>query len=117
MRSLIHIASVGSLLTFLLLVFYSASAQTGSVKGVIKDADGKPVQYANVLLLKAFDSSLVKGTVSDAPGNYSFENIEKGKYYITASFTGMDLGFTKVFEIISNDKNQIDLEVLYLHNT
>jgi outer membrane receptor protein involved in Fe transport len=100
---------------FWLLVFKHASAQTGILKGIINDAGGQPVQYANVLLLKSFDSSLVKGTVSDALGKYSFENIKEGKYYISASFTGMEQVFTKVFEIIS-DKNEIDQGVLYLRN-
>ena len=112
MRNLVQIG-ITSLLTFLLLVFNRASAQTCTVKGIIKDAGGKPVQYANVLLLKSFDSSLVKGMISDSSGKYSFENIEKGKYYITASFTGMKQAFTKIFEI-SSDKNEIDQGILYL---
>jgi len=113
-RNLVQIG-ITSLLTFLLLVFNRASAQTCTVKGIIKDAGGKPVQYANVLLLKSFDSSLVKGMISDSLGKYSFENIEKGKYYITASFTGMKQAFTKIFEI-SSGKNEIDQGILYLMN-
>jgi len=113
-RNLIHVG-ITSLLTFLLLAFNRASAQTGTVQGTIKDAGGKPVQYANVLLLKSFDSSLVKGMISDSLGKYSFENIEKGKYYITASFTGMKQAFTEIFEI-SSDKNEIDQGILYFMN-
>jgi len=71
---------------FLSFAFHWSSAQTGTVKGIVKDPEGKPIQYANVLLLKSSDSSLVKGMVSDASGNYFFENIQKGEYFITASF-------------------------------
>jgi hypothetical protein len=106
---------ITGLLTFLLLVLHSSFAQSGSVKGIVKDVAGKPVQYANVLLLKSFDSSLMKGTITDSSGKYSFENIEKGKYCITASFTGMQQAFTRVFEIIA-DKNGVDLGMLYLSN-
>ena len=48
------------------------------VHGTIKDANGKLLQFANVLLLKSTDSSLVKGIISDPSGKYSFENIKNG---------------------------------------
>ena len=85
------------------------------IRGMIKDTGGKPIKFANVLLLNSFDSSLVKGMISDSSGKYSFENINKGEYFITASFTGMEQVFTKV-RIIS-DKYQIDQGILYLRNT
>src|SRR4249919_332197 len=115
MLKIIFTLRVTSLLFFLSLFFQRVSAQT-NIKGTIKDSGGKPVQYVNVLLLKSFDSSLVKGTISDSSGEYSFENIEKGKYYITASLTGMEQVFTKVFEI-TPDKNEIDQGILYISNT
>src|SRR4051812_13964191 len=116
MRNITFTLRIAGLFIFLFLFFHFASAQTGTIKGIIKDPGGKPMQYANVLLLKSLDSSLVKGTISDSSGRYSFENIEKGKYFITASLTGMEQAFTKTFEI-APDKNEIDLEVLYLRNT
>src|SRR4029079_8212048 len=85
------------------------------IRGMIKDTGGKPIKFANVLLLNSFDSSLVKGMISDSSGKYSFENINKGEYFITASFTGMEQVFTKI-RIIS-DKYQIDQGILYLRNT
>src|SRR3981081_8431 len=42
---------------FLSFAFHWSSAQTGTVKGIVKDPDGRPIQYANVLLLKSSDSS------------------------------------------------------------
>ncbi|MEO8763129.1 MAG: TonB-dependent receptor [Ginsengibacter sp.] len=85
------------------------------VNGVIKDANDKLLQFANVLLLKSADSSLVKGVISDAAGKYSFENIASGKYLITATFTGTTPGYTQVFEITTGRK-EVNAGVLYLKN-
>ena len=43
----------------------------------------KPVQFANILLLKSTDSSLVKGMITDASGKYLFENISGGLYILS----------------------------------
>jgi len=115
MRDTVCTLRLSAFFIFLFLFFHCASAQTATITGIIKDSGGKPLQYANVLLLKSFDSSLVKGTISDSSGQYSFENIEKGKYFITASLTGMEQAFTKIFEIIPG-KNEIDQGVLYLRS-
>ncbi|MEP6952156.1 MAG: carboxypeptidase-like regulatory domain-containing protein, partial [Ginsengibacter sp.] len=107
-----------SLLSIIIFcLFCSRQGMSQSViRGIIKDQGGRPVQYTNVLLLKSLDSSLVKGTISDSSGKYTFENIKKGAYCITASFTGMEQVYSKVFEIIS-DKDKIDEGVLHLGNT
>jgi outer membrane receptor protein involved in Fe transport len=104
-----------SIIIFWLLCAREVMSQS-VIHGVIKDQGGRSVQYANVLLLKSVDSSLVKGTISDLSGKYSFENIKKGTYCIAASFTGMEQVFTKIFEI-NSDKDQIDQGVLRLRNT
>src|SRR5665213_1543253 len=106
-------------LSFLILLFCvigtrKVSAQS-SIHGIIEDQNGKPVQYANVLLLKISDSSLVKGMISDASGKYSFTNIKNGKYLLTATFTGMSQVFSKIFEI-SSDKKEINSPILRLNN-
>lgn len=85
------------------------------VRGVIKDADDKPLQFANVLLLKSADSSLVKGMISDTSGKYSFGNIKNGNYLVMATFTGMNQLYTKNFEVTS-DKKEINIGTLYLED-
>lgn len=97
----------------LMLAFHWSDAQMGTIRGIIKDSNGNPVQYANVMLSKSLDSSLVKGIISDAFGKYAFENINKGGYYISATYAGMEQVFTKAFKIDA-DKIEIDQGVLYL---
>lgn len=89
-----------SLLLLAIAIFsaaFHADAQR-VISGIIEDDGGRPLQFANVLLLKPADSSLEKGMISDAHGAYSFQNIKTGKYLISASFTGMDRKFTNIFE-------------------
>ncbi|MEJ8756913.1 TonB-dependent receptor [Pontibacter sp. H259] len=88
------------LLPLLLLVFTNLSAQQASIKGLLLDGDKKPVGYANVLLLRSDDSSLVKGMLSEESGAYTFEGIAAGKYKIAASMVGYAKAFSK--EIILN---------------
>jgi len=85
------------------------------VHGIIKDVDGKLLQFANVFLLSLTDSSLINGTVSDTLGKYSFENVEPGKYFVSATSAEMDIVFSQIFEI-TPDKKEINPGVLYLKN-
>jgi hypothetical protein len=113
MRELFNILREIGLLFFCLGILTSTYAQGGSVQGRLKDSASRPVQYANVLLLKSSDSSLIKGVISDSLGKYSFEKIGAGKYFITASVSGMEQGRTKEFEV-SAEKKEFDLGVLNL---
>lgn len=58
------------------------------VKGNVADPTGKPLEFATVALYRSADSSLVKGTTSDAAGHYIFQTVPKGSYYTEASFVG-----------------------------
>lgn len=64
------------------LCFY-ASAQ--KIQGSVLDTDGAPVAGATVLLQKAGDSSLVKGSVTDKSGAFLFQGIGAGTYLVSAS--------------------------------
>ena len=80
------------------------SAQSSYViTGQVVDSDtDEPLLYANVVLLKDTDSSQVAGTVTNADGNFKFENINQGKYFINTSFVGYQKIETPVFELSGN---------------
>ncbi|HEY8690456.1 MAG TPA: carboxypeptidase-like regulatory domain-containing protein [Chitinophagaceae bacterium] len=102
-----------SINVFLFLSFQQLQAQ--SIQGIIKDANSKPLQFANVLLLRSADSSLIKGMITDATEKYFFENMKTGKYIITATFTEMTQVYTNLFEITA-DKKETDIGDLSLKN-
>ena len=61
-----------SILALLSLNSFRTNAQ-GKISGQITDDKSKIVEFANVILLKAKDSTLVKGVLSDGSGSFEFE--------------------------------------------
>ena len=52
------------------------------ISGLVTQADGKPVEFATVVLYNAADSALVKGAITGADGRYEFENIPAARWFI-----------------------------------
>lgn len=78
----------------------SAQAQVpGSVSGQVKDNANNLAAYASVTLLKSKDSSLVKGAITDANGNYYFEKVQPGNYLVSASFVGKASTYSEPFSL------------------
>ncbi len=92
---------------FFLSIGLSSFAQTaGKITGVIKDGGNqKIIDAASISLLKSKDSSLVKVSVTDKDGNFSFENVKEGTYLVLAT----SVGHTKVYStpITINAKSTI----------
>ncbi len=72
------------------------------VKGTVEDAKKDPAAFTNVILLSAADSSIVKGALSNESGNFSFENIEAGKYLVLVSQLGNKF-YTPAFTVKENE--------------
>ena len=65
---------------------------SGSIVGQVYDADlGVPIEYANVVLYRQRDSSLVNGTVTRADGSYGLTGVPAGRFYLELSFMGFRL--------------------------
>ncbi len=61
----------------------------GRITGVVIDKElTKAVEYANIVLFKASDSTMAGGTISDNNGNFVIDKVPYGKYYIVISFIG-----------------------------
>ena len=82
----------------LLISIPSVQAQY-SISGKVLDGSSAAVPYANVLLLNAKDSSLIRGSVSDTSGYYELERITTGKYLLSAQAVGYQSYFSKVFDL------------------
>jgi len=90
------------LLAQLFLVGSRLSAQTktnGTVSGSVADQQQKPLDYATVSLLKAKDSSLVKGALTDDKGHYQISGISAGNYLVSVSVISYKKTFSKPFTI------------------
>jgi hypothetical protein len=69
---------------FFLLSNLNSVAQSG-IHGIVVDENGKPLANANVLLLNAKDSGLIKGVIVSDKGTFSFVNNTAG-FFIYAIF-------------------------------
>ena len=71
------------------LISLNAIAQTGNtISGTVKDSGNESLPGASVRLLKATDSTLVTGEVTDANGNFRFINLENNTYLLAISAMG-----------------------------
>ncbi|MBC8155942.1 MAG: outer membrane beta-barrel protein [Bacteroidetes bacterium] len=66
---------------------------TGKVTGQVTGITNNPLEFSTLMLIKATDSSLVKGAVSDASGLYEFDAVGAGSYRVAAQ----QLGYTKTY--------------------
>lgn len=71
------------ILSFLFLIFFFfAQAQTGGVKGTIRDETGKPIEYATIFVVETGS-----GTVSGQGGSYEVK-LQPGLYTIVYQYLG-----------------------------
>src|SRR5208283_1069735 len=73
---------------FMLLSFSAgAFAQTDEIQGTIKDALGRPLSRAS-LILKAPDETIMGQTKSNADGHFVFSGVKPGTYAVLAEKPG-----------------------------
>jgi hypothetical protein len=87
---------------------FSAFAQSGSVTGKVLDPEGNAVSFANVLLLSASDSSLVKAGFSNDKGIYLLAPVTEGEYFTRITFVGFDQFESEVFSLASGEELAFD---------
>lgn len=91
---------------FTILNVASYAQSTGKISGTISDGgDQKIIDAATISLLKAKDSSIIKLSLSDKAGNFSFENLRDGKYLIMATSIGHRKIYSNVVTV-SNSSNE-----------
>ncbi len=94
-------------LVFLLLAGTAFAQQTGSVSGVVRDADGQPLPGATVTITGPLVPTGIS-EVSRENGAYDFERLPAGDYTITAELSGM--GSAERAVIVSVDRDtQVNL--------
>lgn len=92
-----------SLITVLALLAQFSYSQN-SMDGQVNDEMGIPLSFANVLLLKVSDSTLVKGTITEENGQFLFENVSQGNYIISVSMIGFKSKSTELLNFDGNSK-------------
>src|SRR4051794_17778924 len=98
---------------FFLLVLLNLNVYGQTITGTVQEVDKKRLSLVNVLLLKVEDSSLVKGSVTDASGNYSITNVRPGTYLLSASRMGYRQEYSLPFTI-NTGKSDLIMPVFIL---
>lgn len=104
---------------FFLFSFFSAKAQqsspAGFVSGKLVDAaNGQPLDFATVSLVRSADKHPVKAIQTDLNGNFSLSGLDKGLYLLRATFVGY-LTYIKDSIAITPQKMNIQLGNVKLH--
>lgn len=103
-----HIIKISFVAAILLACFTTGRAQTNiasaKVSGSVVDAQG-PVGFTTVSIIKAKDSTVVAGTLTNEAGAYTFEHIHNGLYLVRAQGIGYQNTFSKPFVVNSNTPN------------
>ncbi len=76
-----------------------AQTATSKVHGKVQDGAAKPLEFVTLMLLKAKDSTLAKGAVTDAAGAYAFEGIGEGRYLVVATQMGYAKTYSEPFAL------------------
>ena len=102
-----------TLFTFLSLLIFSTATlfakDTGSLKGKVLDSDGQPLPFANVLLYKAQDSSLVKAAYSDDNGEFFLTPLPAGAFWLKVSFSGLTTYESQVFTLTDGETKEMQV--------
>lgn len=77
-------------------------ASAGVITGTVIDQQKQPVEFATITLLKASDSSLVKGEFTDQSGTFVFEQVNEGSYIITVAGVGFETHAIKEVALNNN---------------
>lgn len=61
----------------------------GILKGkIVDETSGQPIEYANIMLYKQKDSTLVTGGITNTKGEFNIDKVPFGRYYVIAKFIG-----------------------------
>ena len=79
-----------SLFIFIVLILCSLVnyGQSSSVSGTVIDVENNPIEFANVIILNADESEVLKGTSTDDDGFFSIINLEDATYILKISYIG-----------------------------
>jgi outer membrane cobalamin receptor len=75
----------------------------GEISGRVLDAAQEvPIEYVNVILFRASDSTQATGTITNPQGIFRLENVKPGDYYLKLLFIGYDVKIINEIKITKN---------------
>src|SRR3712207_3204661 len=96
--------------------FVSTSFAQITIKGSVTDSIGKPIQQANVLLVKSADSSVAKGTITNDKGQFLLEKVREGRCLLSYSFSGYKQLYSRPFTFSKSSQNICVKNISLIHD-
>ena len=94
---------LGGILSAVLFSVSLSAQNNHSITGSLADKkDNTPIELATVRLLKANDSTFVKGTHSDAKGAFSIQGVAAGRYLVNVTY----IGYQDLFQPVTVSASQ-----------
>lgn len=87
----------------LLLSLIVGAQSTFDISRNLTNVANQGIPFANVILLKATDSTLVKGVLTDDNGAYTIQDIPFDRYYVKASFMGYQTATSVKFSLTDHN--------------
>lgn len=87
-----------------LLIFFNSSAKLPGIKGNVKNNKSEAIEFANVVLLSASDSTIIKTGLTETDGSYTFENIPAGQYKLLIVQIGYEKYYSEVIDVRDNQQ-------------
>ncbi len=87
-----------NLIVLMVFAFMNVATVTAAtiLGSIVDSSTQEPLIQASVRLLKAADSTLVKGAVTNDNGRFRIEDVKAGKYIVEASYVGYSPQYTDV---------------------
>jgi len=105
------VLSVLSLLFLFTKAF--ANTDTGTITGVVVDANSQPLSFANILLFNTADSALVKAEYSKEDGTFELTTIPEGTYRLSVTYVGLPDYNSEPFTVSTGETKELPIITLH----
>jgi len=98
------------------LAAMSSRSDSGTIGGVIRDEDGRPLRGAAVTLSGAPAGSTALHSTSSSSGEYQFSGLAPGEYTLGAELSGYAAASTRVIQITA-ESNAVSIDLVLVRNS
>ena len=103
--------SVGIAFIGVMLFVASTSATSSVLQGIVKDANGRPIQGADIRIEAAKSGRLLTTVKTNVNGRYSLEGLAAGNYRVTLVVNGAVKGSINNTTLEPGESTQLNFEL------